>query len=126
MSYTVGINLVETDGRVSRAVQPAETSVAGFVIRSARGPVGDAVVGQAHTLSDVVTVTSWDQFVARFGGPEGPFVYIAVPLDRIGEVEGLVPLESVEITGRVRIGASSLTGAPIVDLIRLDRGREVP
>lgn len=61
--------------------------------------------------------------LARFGGPDGPFVYVAVPNDRLSEVQGLVPLETVSVTGRVRTGASSLTGAPIVDLITIDRGR---
>ena len=61
--------------------------------------------------------------LARFGGPDGPFVYVAVPNDRLSEVQGLVPLETVAVTGRVRTGASSLTGAPIVDLITIDRGR---
>ena len=64
--------------------------------------------------------------LARFGGAEGPFVYIAVPADRLAEVEGLVPLERVDITGRVRTGASSLTGAPIIDLITLARARQAP
>lgn len=59
--------------------------------------------------------------LARFGGSDGPFVYVAVPVDRLAEVEGLVPLEAVTITGRVRTGASALTGAPIVDLLTLDR-----
>lgn len=62
--------------------------------------------------------------LARFGGQDGPYVYVAVPTDRLGEVEGLVPLERVEVTGRVRTGASSLTGAPIIDLISLQRVRE--
>lgn len=59
--------------------------------------------------------------LARFGGSDGPFVYIAVPPDRLSEVEGLVPLERITITARVRTGASQLTGAPIVDLIEVDR-----
>jgi hypothetical protein len=61
--------------------------------------------------------------LARFGGGDGPFVYVAVPPERTGEVEGLVPLERIEVTGRVRTGASTLTGAPILDLISLDRSR---
>ena len=64
--------------------------------------------------------------LARFGSAEGPFVYIAVPADRLAEVEGLVPLERVDVTGRVRTGASSLTGAPIIDLITLTRARQAP
>lgn len=59
--------------------------------------------------------------LTRFGGADGPFVYVAVPLERLGEVEGLVPLETVTITGRIRTGASSLTGVPIVDLVSIRR-----
>ncbi len=64
--------------------------------------------------------------LTRFGGGDGPFVYIAVPTDRLSDVEGLVPLERVSITGRVRTGASALTGTPIVDLIAIERGGEAP
>jgi hypothetical protein len=62
--------------------------------------------------------------LARFGGSDGPFVYVAVPPDRLTEVDGLVPLERIDVTGRIRTGASALTGAPIIDLITLDRSRE--
>jgi hypothetical protein len=62
--------------------------------------------------------------LARFGGGDGPFVYIAVPTDRLSEVQGLVPLERVVVTGRVRTGVSALTGAPIIDLIEIERSRE--
>jgi hypothetical protein len=61
--------------------------------------------------------------LSRFGGPEGPFVYVAVPPERIAEVQGLVPLERITVTARVRTGASSFTGAPIVDLLSLERAR---
>jgi hypothetical protein len=61
--------------------------------------------------------------LTRFGGGDGPFVYVAVPNDRLPEVEGLLPLERIEVTGRVRTGASSLTGAPIIELISLARSR---
>ncbi len=61
--------------------------------------------------------------LTRFGGADGPFVYVAVPLERLGEVEGLVPLEAITITGRIRTGASSLTGVPIVDLVNIRRSR---
>lgn len=63
--------------------------------------------------------------LARFGGSDGPFVYVAVPPERISEVEGLVPLEAVTVTARVRTGSSELTGAPIVDLISVDRSEDV-
>ncbi len=64
--------------------------------------------------------------LSRFGGADGPFVYVAVPLERLSEVEGLVPLETITITGRIRTGASSLTGVPIVDLVSIRRSRGAP
>ena len=64
--------------------------------------------------------------LARFGGADGPYVYVAVPNERLAEVEGLVPLERVSVTGRVRTGASSLTGTPIVDLLTIGRPRGAP
>ena len=59
--------------------------------------------------------------LARFGGADGAFVYVAVAPERLADVEGLVPLEMLSVTGRVRTGASALTGAPIIDLISIDR-----
>ncbi len=59
--------------------------------------------------------------LGRFGGADGPFVYVAVPAERLGEVDGLLPLERIEVTGRVRTGSSALTGAPIIDLLSLQR-----
>ncbi|MBW3535199.1 MAG: glycosyltransferase, partial [Gemmatimonadetes bacterium] len=53
--------------------------------------------------------------------PDGAFVYVAVPPDRLGEVEGLIPLERIAVVGRVRVGASDLTGSPILDLVELRR-----
>ena len=64
--------------------------------------------------------------LARFGGAEGPFVYVAVAPHRLGEVEGLVPLERISVTARVRTGASALTDTPIVDLLGIERSREAP
>lgn len=61
--------------------------------------------------------------LTRFGGGDGPFVYVAVPLERLSEVEGLVPLETITVTGRIRTAASSLTGVPIVDLVSIVRSR---
>ena len=63
--------------------------------------------------------------LCRFGGNDGLFVYVAVPPERVEEVEGLVPLELITVTGRVRTGASALTGTPIVDLLSLVRARDV-
>lgn len=62
--------------------------------------------------------------LARFGGADGTFVYVAVPNDRLADVEGLVPLELVSVVGRIRTGASALTGTPIVDLITIERSRD--
>jgi uncharacterized protein len=56
MSFNVGLNVVEVDGRATPSIQPAATSVTGFVIRSQRG-----IPGQ------VARVTNWSQFLERFG-----------------------------------------------------------
>ena len=61
--------------------------------------------------------------LTRFGGADGPFVYVAVPPDRLAEMQGLVPLERITVTARVRTGASSFTGTPIIDLLSLERTR---
>jgi hypothetical protein len=61
--------------------------------------------------------------LTRYGGAEGPFVYVAVPPERLAEMQGLVPLERISVTARVRTGASSFTGTPIVDLLSLERAR---
>ena len=42
----------------------------------------------------------------------------------VGEPGLVVP--EPQVTGRVRTGASALTGAPIIDLISLARARQVP
>jgi hypothetical protein len=60
--------------------------------------------------------------LTRYGGPDGPFVYVAVPPDRRSDVDGLTPLEGLTVTGRVRTGSSALTGTPILDLMTLERG----
>jgi len=61
--------------------------------------------------------------LTRFGEADGPFVYVAIPADRVPEMGGLVPLERLRVTGRVRTGVSSLTGTPIIDLVALERVR---
>jgi phage tail sheath protein FI len=52
----IGVNVVETNGSASPAIQGAPTSVAAFLVRTRRGPT-DSAVG----------VSSWGQFVERFG-----------------------------------------------------------
>jgi len=59
----------------------------------------------------------------RAAPPRSAFVYVAVPPERLGEVEGLIPLESVRIVGRIRTGAAALTGNPILELLELTRLR---
>ena len=59
--------------------------------------------------------------LARTATSGGTFVYVAVPPDRLGEVEGLIPLEPIMVTGRIRTGAAALTGNPILDLLELTR-----
>ncbi|HSM60961.1 MAG TPA: hypothetical protein VK849_09200 [Longimicrobiales bacterium] len=61
--------------------------------------------------------------LTRYGGPDGSFVYVAVPPERTGEVGGLIPLERLRVTGRIRAGASALTGSPIIDMLELERVR---
>lgn len=61
--------------------------------------------------------------LTRPSGGVGRFVYVAVPPDRLDELEDLTPLDEVEVVGRIRAGASDLTGSPILDLVEI-RGRE--
>ena len=61
--------------------------------------------------------------LTRFGDGNGPFVYVALPPDRVAELQGLAPLERIAVTGRVRTGASALTGTPIVDMLSWERAR---
>ncbi len=49
------------------------------------------------------------------------FVYVAIPPERKAELSGLSPLETIRVTGRIRTGAASLTGSPILDLLELIR-----
>lgn len=57
MALNIGINVLETEGTATPAIAGAATSVAGFVIETARGPVDKPVL-----------VTSFAQFVECFGG----------------------------------------------------------
>lgn len=56
MSYNVGLNIVETDGRATPSIQPAQTSVAAFMVLSGRGVPGE-----------VYQVVNWSQFKEHFG-----------------------------------------------------------
>ena len=57
MAYNIGINVIETEGKAPPAIAGAPTSVAGFILRSRRGPTDKAV-----------RVSSFRQFKERFGG----------------------------------------------------------
>ena len=51
------------------------------------------------------------------------FVYLAIPDELLPEVTRLQPLERLVIVGRVRAGAASLTGNPVLDLVEFRRAR---
>jgi uncharacterized protein len=56
MGFNVGLNVVEVDGRAAPSIQPAPTSVTGFVIRAERGIPGK-----------VIPITNWSQYQEHFG-----------------------------------------------------------
>ena len=57
MSFNVGVNVVEVDGRAAPSIQAAPTSQTGFVVRSDRG-----------LPAAVRRITSFKQFTQQFGG----------------------------------------------------------
>ena len=59
--------------------------------------------------------------LTRMGDGDQGFVYVAIPPERLLEAQGLSPLERIRVVGRVRTGASRLTGSPILELLSLDR-----
>ncbi|HEX6589695.1 MAG TPA: hypothetical protein VF039_11780 [Longimicrobiales bacterium] len=59
--------------------------------------------------------------LARGPGEENAFVYVAVPPERVAQVERMGPLERVVVLARVRTGRSRVMGAPVLDLIELRR-----
>jgi len=60
--------------------------------------------------------------LARAPGDEASFVYIAVPPERVAQVERLSPLQRVTVLGRIRTGRSRVMGAPVLDLLELRSG----
>ena len=46
--------------------------------------------------------------------------YVAVPPELLPEVNGLRPLQMMDVLGRVRTGRSALMGHPVLDLIALN------
>ncbi|MFS8637275.1 MAG: hypothetical protein FWJ74_04270 [Gemmatimonadota bacterium] len=55
--------------------------------------------------------------LARGPGDASGFVYIAVPPDRVEQVERLAPLQRITVLGRVRTARSALMDAPVLDLL---------
>ena len=60
MSFNVGINVLEVDGRAAPSIQAAPTSVAAFIIRARKGVPGE-----------VYRISNWTQFTERFGSYMG-------------------------------------------------------
>ena len=58
MSYNIGVNLVEVDGSASASITPAPTSVAGFIVRTERGPIDQPI-----------RVTNYADFLRQFVAP---------------------------------------------------------
>lgn len=97
------------------------------------GSPPDAFVGRAvaWTLEHVAlqTAEEWrtdlvpgETFdLARVPGPAGHYVYLALPDRLVSAFRDLEPFATIQVEGRVRIGRSSLTGVPIVDVTRLHR-----
>lgn len=61
--------------------------------------------------------------LTRTAQGERSFVYVAVPPERVAEVEGLTALDRIRVTARVRTGAAAFTGNPVLELIQFTRGR---
>lgn len=65
--------------------------------------------------------------LARGPGDDAGFVYVAVSDEQLDAVRRLDPLQRIRILGRIRSPRSTLTDAPVLDLleiIRLDSARE--
>lgn len=79
-------------------------------------------VQRADSLrTDLVPGESY--ILARDPGGEPGYVYIAVPPELLPAVRRLIPLQQVEVVGRVRTGRSELMGHPVLDLIDLRSAR---
>ncbi len=68
MSYNIGLNVLEVEGRAAPSVQGAATSIAAFIIRAPKGTPGQ-----------VEQIANWTQFVDKFGSfTEGMYGAYAV------------------------------------------------
>ena len=61
--------------------------------------------------------------LTRAADGERSFAYVAVPPERVAEVENLSPLEDLMVVGRVRTGGAEFTGNPVLELVRFERSR---
>ncbi|MFV1985742.1 MAG: hypothetical protein ACC682_00560 [Gemmatimonadota bacterium] len=57
--------------------------------------------------------------LARAPDPADGFVYMTVPPDLLAAVEGLTPLDMIDVLALVRTGRSALMGVPVLDLLAL-------
>jgi hypothetical protein len=57
--------------------------------------------------------------LARGPGDDAGFVYVAIPPDRMDAVADLSPLQRVRVLARIRTALSSLTGAPVLELLEI-------
>ncbi len=57
--------------------------------------------------------------LARAPDPADGFVYMTVPPELLAAVEGLDPLEMIDVLALVRTGRSALMGVPVLDLLAL-------
>lgn len=61
--------------------------------------------------------------LARGPLPEGEFVYVMIPEDRLAEAASLVPLSTVVVTGRIHAPRARYLGNPVLELVDLQTGR---
>lgn len=57
------------------------------------------------------------------GGGTGRFVYVAIPEASVAAAENYVPLERFTVRGRVRSGASAVSGGAVIELVEMTRRR---
>ncbi|MDT8370339.1 MAG: hypothetical protein RQ745_14115, partial [Longimicrobiales bacterium] len=53
----------------------------------------------------------------------GRFVYVTIPEGSVQDAQDFAPLERFTVRGRVRAGASPITGGPVIELIEMVRSR---
>lgn len=90
----------------------------GYRGRSVAWRVQFVAIQRADSLrTDLVAGESY--MLARDPGGEPGYVYIAVPPELLPAARRLIPLQQVEVVGRIRTGRSELMGHPVLDLLDL-------